>query len=437
MNCLATLLIVATDPVAAAPLLERLDAAGYAVVVASESPLAQARRLCPDLILIGEAAGDPVAFAIALRADPACADVPLVLLVDRIDGELAHRAFEAGIDEMLSIGAEDPELLTRLRPLVRLATMHDELRVRAAAAASFGLKAAERVTPPSGPERPALLLIGPDPDGIATRIDPAEAEATTSPDLYAAERLLERTPYDAAILTASGEAELAFASELRHNTRLFNLPVVMLSDSAEAVPRAYRRGASRVLVRPVEDRLLHAAVRTLVRRQRLRWAIRATLGQSLGPATRDPLTGAYSRPFLDRALDLRLAAARERDRPLTVVLFAIPSVDSVRAHFGEEAGDHLIRQIGQWINRLVRAEDLTARFSANRFCVVLPDTPLVEAEVVMHRIAGVLSHTDFAIPDVFQPVRVWVQVACAEVCADDDRPILLGRATQALEDGVI
>lgn len=434
MNCLATLLVVDADPAAAAGLFDRLDSAGYAVVVASENPIAQARRLCPDLILIGEAAGNPLARAAALRADPACADVPLVVLTADGDETLPGRALEAGIDELLPVGADETEVLARLRPLVRMGTMHDELRLRAAAAAAFGLKAPDRVSPPAT-GRPALLLIGPDPEDLAGKIPPDEADTSVCPDLYAAERLLEQAPTDAAILTACGEPEMAFAAELRQNTRLFNLPVVMLADDAATVARGYRRGASRVLLRPLRPGRLRAAVLTLVRRQRLRWAIRATLGQSLGPATADPLTGAYGRPFLDRHLDLRLAAARERDRPLTAVLFAIPSLDSVRAHFGDAAGDHLIRQLGQWINRLVRAEDLTARFAANRFCVVLPDTPLVEAEVVMHRIAGVLSNTDFAIPDVFQPVRVWVQVGCAEAQADDDRATLLARAGQLLDDG--
>lgn len=436
MNCLATLFVAGTDPVSSAGLLDRLDAAGYAVVVASEAPVAQARRLCPDLILIGEAAGDPLVLATALRADPACGGVPLVLLCETIETSLAQRALAAGIDELLLTSVEDAEMLARLRPLVRLATMQDELRLRAVAAATFGLKVAERGKLPPGPERPTLLAVGLDPDNIAGQLAEDDADVTLCPDLYAAERLLEQSPYDAAIVTASGEAELTFASDLRHNSRLFNLPVVMLADTQETLARAYRRGASRVLLRPVETDLLRTVVLTLVRRQRLRWAIRAAFGQSLGPTTADALTGIHGRPFLDRALDLRLAAARERDRPLTAVLFAIPSVDSVRAHFGEAAGDHLLRQLGQWISRLVRAEDLVARIATNRFCVVLPDTPLVEAEVVMHRIAGVLSHTDFAIPEVYQPVRVWVRVGCAEARADDDRPTLLARAAQALEDEV-
>lgn len=433
MNRLATLLVANADRAVLAPLLTRLEAAGYFLVDGGERAVELARRIRPDLILVGDTDGDPVTIGAAFRADPGCADIPVVVLSSATDPGLALRALAAGLDEVLSSDADDPELLARLKPLIRLATMHAELRLRAAAAATRGHIAAERFDPPGDPTRPTVLAIGADPASAVALLS-ADADITVIPDLYEAERLLEQRPFDAAILTASDEPELAFASQVRHNPRLFNLPIVMIAGDSSVRPRAYRRGASRVLERPLDPDLLRAAVLTLVRRQKLRWGIRAILGQSLGTRTADPMTGTYDRAFLESYLGARIEIARTQNRPLAVVFFAIPNIEGVRRHFGDAAAANLIRQLGQWITGLVRAEDPTALFAAHRFCVVLPDTPLAEAEVVMHRIAGVLSNTDFAIPDVYQPVRIWVQVGCTDARPDDDCASLFARAGAALDE---
>ncbi|SEH32306.1 diguanylate cyclase domain-containing protein [Magnetospirillum fulvum] len=433
MNRLATLLVANADRTVLAPVLSRLEAAGYFLADGGDRPVDLARHLRPDLILVGEADGDPVTVGADFRADPGCADIPVVVLSSANDPGLALRALAAGLDEVLSPDADDPELFARLKPLIRLATMHAELRLRAAAAATRGRTAVDRFIPPIDPIRPTVLAIGADPANAVALLS-ADADITAIPDLYEAERLLEQRPFDAAILTASGEAELAFASQVRHNPRLFNLPIVMIAGDASVAARAYRRGASRVLERPLDSDHLRAAVLTLVRRQKVRWGIRGILGQSLGERTADPLTGTYDRAFLESYLGTRLEIARSQSRPLAVVFFSIPNIEGVRHHFGDEAAAHLIRQLGQWITGLVRAEDPTALFATNRFCVVLPDTPLAEAEVVMHRIAGVLSNTDFAVPDVYQPVRIWVQVGCTNARSDDDCASLFARAGAALDE---
>ena len=52
--------------------------------------------------------------------------------------------------------------------------------------------------------------------------------------------------------------------------------------------------------------------------------------------------------------------------------------------------------------------------------MVLPDTPLAEAETVIHRIAGVLTYTDFAVREVYQPVKLWVQVGATDAQPGDE-----------------
>ena len=51
----------------------------------------------------------------------------------------------------------------------------------------------------------------------------------------------------------------------------------------------------------------------------------------------------------------------------------------------------------------------------------------------MRRVAGILGYTDFALPDVFRPIDVSVNVGAAELEADDDPAALIARARENLE----
>lgn len=431
---LGNVLMVSGDRSQSETFGRRLADNSYACTIAStpEEGRALACQERPDLLLVGRLADcDPMDLAAGLKTDAATADIPVLLLAEAVTPQLCERALSAGVDDVIAASAEDAELLARLRPLIRLAVMHGELRQRAQTAKGFGLDARDRVEGGSD-TRPAILIIGEDVDGVAATLA-GHGEITGTASLFEAEDLLTRRNFDAAVLSFTEEPEglLAFCSQVRNNPRLFNLPMVLVGggDTVDA----YRRGATRVLSRPVDATVLRCAVLSLVRRQQLRWSIRSVLFESLTPATSDPVTGVYGRAFLDAYLTSRLAIARTQNRHLAVVFFSIPGVESVRRQFGDDAALHLVQQLGQWITGLLRAEDMTALYERNQFCVVLPDTPVSEAEIVMHRIAGVLGYTDFAVREVYQPVKVWVQVGCTAALPEDDLASVLERAHRNLD----
>lgn len=430
---LANVLIINANATQVVALKERLARGGYHAGIAldMEQGLILAQADHPDLVLLsGE---DALDLAIRLKKGETTANIPVVLLVERMDSSLCSRCLEHGIDDVLPLGCEDAELFARMRPLVRLATMHAELRQRAAIARNFDVVARHRVEE-AGSQLPAILVIGDDPDSVVSVLE-GSGEVITSATLYEAEDILVRRNFDAAVLSFAQETDglLGFCSQVRNNPRLFNLPMVLLANVGTDAADAYRRGATRVIGRPVDPQVLKSAVLTLVRRQQLRWNIRGALNDSLTETTREAVTGLYSRPFLEAYLTSRIETAKAQDRHLAVVFFAAPNIEGVRQQFGDDAALHLTQQVGQWITGLLRAEDLTASFKPHEFCVVLPDTPIHEAEVVMHRIAGVLAYTDFAVRDVYQPVKVWVQVGCTVVVPGDTLDSVLGRARQNLD----
>lgn len=441
MTHLANVLLALTSDSLGQDFQTLLERNGFRCVLARSSAEVSSaiRQLEPDLILIGPALADMrgIDLAAGLKADPATASIPLFLLTEARDDMFCRKALEIGVEDTMLLPVQNAALLARMRSLARITTMHAELRLRAGVARRMGISARDKVSLPSVFAPPSLMVVGREEDTAFLRQaleSKAEISATTS--LYEADALVQSNRFDAAVLFANGNPGpcLDLCSQMRNNARLFNLPVLLVVDGTAVEDPAlpYAHGASKVLHTPPRPMQMRAAIEPLVRRQRLRWAISQALSDSMAPSSKHPATDTYNRDFLMPYLADRLDLARTRNQPLSVALFYIPSVSGIRERFGLEAEGNLLNQLGHWISGLLRAEDLTACIGGNEFCVVLPDTPLIEAQIVMQRIAGVLSHTDFAVYDVYEVVQAWVQVGGDESGPYDTSDSIVARARQML-----
>jgi two-component system cell cycle response regulator len=340
-------------------------------------------------------------------------------------------ALAAGVDDVLLPPIAEVKLVARLRPLVRLAIMRTELRQRAKTAETFGLTFTEDVVtaPAPAPTPPTLLVVG----QISSLLQDGlkDARVHTAADPFIASDMLDRENYDAIILVAAATPApyLDLCAKARNNPRLFNLPVLFITEPGHLTETdAYRHGASGFFTTPLDLLDLQTSIQIHVRRQQARWALRKALNGTLATATRDTQTGVYSRSFFDAYVTQRVPFSARYGHHLTVMFIRVPDVEGIRIHFGEEQAAHLRLQVAQWITSLLRGEDVTARYEENEFCVVLPDTPLSEAEVVLHRIAGVLAYTDFAVREVYQPVKIWARVGAADLEPEDSADRLIARA---------
>ncbi len=400
------------------------------------------RRTRPDVLIIGPGLTDMTSEELVdqIHADPTTAAVPIFILSTTTLADNGDHLLALGVDDAIHWPTDPAAVAQRIRPTVRLSTMREELSIRRSVAnepqeplESDGLKV-------DRDEAPAVMVIGAQPiaDAVSDCLD-ADLKLTRCDDLFEAQRQIEEQRFDACVLSVGNDPEpaLDLCLQIRRNPRLFNLPVILVypSDPEEAISRALNMGASHVMAMPLAVAEMRFVLQTLVRRQRVRWAIRQALTATHTQAVTAPVVReAYSVDFLSAYLTHRLAQAQQNQRQFSVVGFSFAGVDAIRHEFGIEAESHLLDQIGQWLTLLVRAEDLVAHVGGARFCVTLPDTPPAEAQVVMHRIAGVISNTDFAVFDVYRVVNVWPYVQAFGLTAVDTASSLL-QAVSTLDAG--
>lgn len=113
-------------------------------------------------------------------------------------------------------------------------------------------------------------------------------------------------------------------------------------------------------------------------------------------ARTDPVTGlANARYFHERA-----AAEMERSRrfghPLSVAYVDLDDFKDVNEERGHIGGDAVLRQMGEYLCKSVRAYDVVARLGGDEFAVLMPETDAESARIVagalprrIHEAAGV------------------------------------------------
>ncbi|HET7274397.1 MAG TPA: response regulator [Longimicrobiaceae bacterium] len=125
------ILVVDDNPLNVEPLCDLLQAMGYRVEKALDgnTALDLAQKLMPDVILLDIMMPGMNGYEVcrALKQDPATTRIPVVFVTALSETEDKLKAIEAGGDDFLTKPFNRPILLARLRSLLRLKSVTDEL----------------------------------------------------------------------------------------------------------------------------------------------------------------------------------------------------------------------------------------------------------------------------------------------------------------------
>ncbi len=128
----AKILVVDDTPRNVKLLADLLAAKGYAVVTAESGrqALAAVQAEHPDLVLLDVVMPEMSGYEVcrAIRANPATDVLPVVMVTALDPGEERLKGLEAGADDFLTKPINQPELLARVRSLLRIKEFHDRLQ---------------------------------------------------------------------------------------------------------------------------------------------------------------------------------------------------------------------------------------------------------------------------------------------------------------------
>src|SRR5207253_11290092 len=97
-------------------------------------------------------------------------------------------------------------------------------------------------------------------------------------------------------------------------------------------------------------------------------------------AIRDPLTGLFNRRFLEETMSRDMYRAQRRNSPLCVVMLDLDDFKRFNDTFGHDAGDALLRELGQVLREKLRKSDISCRYGGDESVLVLPDSSLADTQ---------------------------------------------------------
>ena len=100
----------------------------------------------------------------------------------------------------------------------------------------------------------------------------------------------------------------------------------------------------------------------------------------------DSITSLYNYRYFYKRLTEEVFRAKRFGRKLALVIFDIDDFKIYNDTFGHQAGDQLLKQLGELLSRTVRSIDVVSRYGGEEFCVIMPESDQEECLKFLERL---------------------------------------------------
>lgn len=128
-------------------------------------------------------------------------------------------------------------------------------------------------------------------------------------------------------------------------------------------------------------------------------------------ATKDALTGLYSKRFFMDQLEIEFNYHARIKKPLTIVMSDLDHFKKVNDTLGHLAGDFVLKETGKLYLSILRKGDLVGRYGGEEVIFMLRDTPLQGAKIFAERIRKMIESHAFVFEGKQIPVTISIGLA--------------------------
>jgi diguanylate cyclase (GGDEF)-like protein len=131
----------------------------------------------------------------------------------------------------------------------------------------------------------------------------------------------------------------------------------------------------------------------------------------------DALTEIYNRRHLLERLSQELASSARYRRPLSLLLFDIDHFKAINDQFGLLAGDFTLRELGGFIKKAIRQEDVFGRYGGEEFGLVMPETDRQAALECAERLRAMVESHVFQFEN--RTYHITISLGVTDVTGDE------------------
>jgi diguanylate cyclase (GGDEF)-like protein len=140
----------------------------------------------------------------------------------------------------------------------------------------------------------------------------------------------------------------------------------------------------------------------------------------LESASLDDFTGLYNRRYFTQRFENEIRRAKNYLLPLSLFMFDIDHFKAVNDTHGHNAGDMVLRKLGEIIRRHTRSSDFVARYGGGKFVAVMTSSGKEQALIYANSLRERIAATKISIPGVENPIGVTISGGVASFPVDGE-----------------
>jgi len=198
---------------------------------------------------------------------------------------------------------------------------------------------------------------------------------------------------------------------------LNEMPVIIITgndDDDDAKQEALDKGANDFITKPFDSIQLQARAKAHITHKQTTTKLNETSDQLANQATTDAITGLGGKQYFCKVGEEILSYANRHSGQFIVVRMDIDGFDNLFIKHGKEAMDHLLQTMGAKFYQHVRQEDTIARIGVSKFSLILKETNLDDAAILIERIREEIQNLDYKLPETGVAIKLTISAGLYE-----------------------
>lgn len=141
----------------------------------------------------------------------------------------------------------------------------------------------------------------------------------------------------------------------------------------------------------------------------------------------DFLTGIVNRRRFERATETMLEDLKTKHYPFSIIMLDIDHFKHINDKYGHPVGDSALKELAEILKTFLRANAIPGRVGGEEFAVILPGSPIQDANHIAERLRQAVENRTFP-----NDIKVTASFGVTEAKKTDDVVSLFSRVDEAL-----
>lgn len=376
-----------------------------------------------------------------IKANPLTTYIPIIMVTAMDEQDARLQALESGADDLLQKPINHLALSIRLKALARTKILIDELTLRNSTNAALGIP---MMNMEEDTHLRKIKII--DEDVVRARniknilsklTDHIEiiSHIEEKDNKHNEENISNKDNTDLVIISSTLEAYDPFkiVACISNNPNMQDTIIVGLSDEIdeEKLKKGVELGVQDYFIYPIDEIELQIRTRTLLKRKRYQENIRNHLEKQLDMSIKDTVTDLYNRHYFDFHVIQMAKRSHEYKNTVCLLMCDLYDFKSVNDTYGHQAGDEVLKQLGEIRRKSFRITDLVA-YGGEEFMILLDDVLMEEAEKTAAKLRQEIEATEFVISSSQDHLKQIISIGVSEYKQGEPIDAFIARADKAV-----